>query len=233
MKILIIDDEPIARQIVRQFCSQIADIEVVAEASDALEAQQILQKEHIDLMFLDINMPMLSGLVFLKMLPTRPQVILTTAYNEFALDAFDIGVTDYLLKPFGFERFEKAVQRAFQQHQSEEKESEINTQVADNKHFILKSDTKIYKINKEEILYCEVQGNISKVVLQDKKIEVYLPFYKLIEQLSSAEFVRIHRSFLVNKNFVSMIDGNQVIIGAESLPISPMNREEILKELGF
>jgi DNA-binding LytR/AlgR family response regulator len=233
MKVLIIDDEPIARQIVRQFCSQIADIEVVAEASDAIEAQQILRKEHIDLMFLDINMPMLNGLVFLKMLTTRPQVILTTAYNEFALDAFDIGVTDYLLKPFSFERFEKACQRALSQFQSSEKESEINTQSPDNKHFILKSETKIYKINKDEIMFCEVQGNISKVILKDKKVEVYLPFYKLIEQLPCPEFVRIHRSFLVNRNFVSMIDGNHVVIGEENLPISPSNREEILQQLGF
>jgi two-component system, LytTR family, response regulator len=233
MKVLIIDDEPIARQIVRQFCSQIEGIEVIAEACDAIEAQQILTTEHIDLMFLDINMPMLNGLVFLKMLQTRPQVILTTAYNEFALDAFDIGVTDYLLKPFSFERFEKAYQRALLQFESAEKETEINTQSVDNKHFILKSETKIYKVDKAEILYCEVQGNISKVILKDKKIEVYLPFYKLIEQLPCPEFVRIHRSFLVNKNFVNMIDGNNVVIASENLPISPNNREDILRQLGF
>jgi DNA-binding LytR/AlgR family response regulator len=233
MKVLIIDDEPIARQIVHQFCSQIAEIEVVAEAGDAIEAQQILEKEHIDLMFLDINMPRINGLDFLKMLDIRPQVILTTAYNEFALDAFDIGVTDYLLKPFSFERFEKAVQRALQQAQSTEKEVEINSQSPNNPFFILKSETKIYKINKEEILFCEVQGNISKVILKDRKIEVYLPFYKLIEQLPCPEFVRIHRSFLVNKHFVNMIDGNNVVIGNENLPISPSNKEEILRQLGF
>jgi DNA-binding LytR/AlgR family response regulator len=233
MKILIVDDEPIARQIVHQFCTQVADIEVVAEAGDALEAQQILGQEHIDLMFLDINMPMLNGLTFLKMLTSRPQVILTTAYNEFALDAFDVGVTDYLLKPFSFERFEKAVQRVAEHFKSTEKESEIDSQSIHNKHFILKSENKIYRINKEEIQYCEVQGNVSKVILKDKKIEVYLPFYKLIEQLPCPEFVRIHRSFLVNSKFVSMIDGNHVVIAEENLPISPNNREEILKQLGF
>jgi DNA-binding LytR/AlgR family response regulator len=233
MKVLIIDDEPIARQIVVQFCSQIADLEIVAQAGDALEAQQILAKQRIDLMFLDINMPMLNGLVFLKMLAERPQVILTTAYNEFALDAFDIGVTDYLLKPFAFERFEKAVQRAKEQYQSNEKESEINTQSTDNEFFILKADAKIYKVEIADILYCEVQGNISKVILPERTVEVYLPFYKLIEQLPDKDFVRIHRSFLVNKNKVDMIDGNQVLIGEERLPISPMNRDEVLAQLGF
>jgi DNA-binding LytR/AlgR family response regulator len=205
----------------------------VAEASDAIEAQQILNQEHIDLMFLDINMPMLNGLVFLKMLAKRPQVILTTAYNEFALDAFDIGVTDYLLKPFAFDRFEKAIQRIRERFQSNEKETEINTQSADNEFFTLKSDTKIYKVKISDILYCEVQGNVSKVILPERVIEVYLPFYKLIEQLPTHDFVRIHRSFLVNKNKVEMIDGSQVIIGEEKLPISPMNREEVLAQLGF
>jgi two-component system, LytTR family, response regulator len=160
---LIVDDEPIAREIIKTYCSHLPVLHIVASVGNALEAKTILQTQKVDLLFLDINMPVLNGISFLKTLKNPPQVIFTTAYKEYAVDAFDLAACDYLLKPFSLERFIMAVDKAL-----ERSPLPPNGGIADydkvEDYLFLKADGKILKIMHEELLFAEAQGNYTKIV---------------------------------------------------------------------
>jgi len=230
---LIADDEPIAREIIQNYCAHLPNLKVVASCSNALEAKAAMQQQKVDILFLDINMPVLDGISFLKTIQHKPQVIFTTAYKEYALNAFDLAAVDYLLKPFSLERFIMAVDKALErinkpsaviQHQSEEKaESDL----------FIKTDSKIYRLACKDIIYAEANGNYTKIVTKQQTLTAGITFTSFEQQLPSSIFIRVHRSFIINKSFISHIEGNRVFVNAIEIPIGHNYKEVFLKELGI
>ncbi|QTD39083.1 response regulator transcription factor [Polaribacter batillariae] len=225
---IIADDEPIARQILENYIVSIPYLTLVAPCKNAFEVLEKLQEQEVDILFLDINMPKLSGLSLLKTLQKKPNVIITTAYPEYAIEGFELSVTDYLVKPFSLERFMQAVQKV-----SRNKVSEtivINQQEQTAKSIFIKSDKKILKINFDEIYYAEAYGNYVKI-FTDKMILTPQTLSDFLQKLSS-NFIRIHKSYLINFNYLKMIDGNQIILQNEAkLPIGKSYKKELLERI--
>ncbi|MEO6845455.1 MAG: LytTR family DNA-binding domain-containing protein [Ginsengibacter sp.] len=227
---LIVDDEPIACDIIGHYCSHLPFLNVVAVCCNAFEARDVLNDNQIDIIFLDIHMPVLDGLSFLKTLRRLPQIIFTTAYKEYAVDAFDLTACDYLLKPFSLERFIVAVDKAI------DKLNATNNMPHDETspdHFFIKAEGKIYKISYEELLYAEAKGNYTKVVTINKIILPAISFSSFEKLLASNAFVRVHRSFIINKSKVESIEGNSILINKVIIPIGSSYKENFLKCLGL
>jgi DNA-binding LytR/AlgR family response regulator len=235
-KCVIAEDEPIAREIIQTYCSHLPYIEVVASCGNALEAKMVLQQQNVDILFLDINMPVMDGVSFLKSLKTQPQVIFTTAYKEYAVDAFELSAVDYLLKPFSLDRFMMAVDKAVERLQAatnitptvrtvEEKPSED--------FIFIKTDRKIFKIKYDELLYAEANGNFTRIVTTTQTFSPAMTFTSAEELLPRPFFLRVHRSFIINKSKISHIEGNRVFIGQKEIPIGNNYKEEFLKEIGL
>lgn len=218
---LIVDDEPLARELLAGFCAHLPQLHVVALCGNALEARQVLQEQAIDLLFLDINMPLLDGISFLNTLRNRPQVIMTTAYKEYAVDAFDLAVCDYLVKPFSLDRFIIAVDRAT---------AGINTTAG---HLFIKADGKIYRINFSDLLYIEASGNNTQIITTDTTLLPALPFSAVEKMLPTGRFLKTHRSFILNKDKIGRIEGNRVFIGTLEIPIGRNYRDGFLRQLGL
>lgn len=228
IRCLIIDDEPIARQIVKTYCDYFKNIEVVTECENAIQAMDFLRKEKIDVLFLDINMPVITGIDFLKTLTQPPAIIITTAYQQYALDGYELNITDYLLKPFSLERFIKAVNK-------------VNTltptltvieKTTSNTIFI-KADSKVYRFETDNILYCEAQGNYTKIVTKGEVVEAYISLSKIEEQLTDACFVRCHRSFIINTKFVTTLENHRLHLGKYEIPIGSNYRENLFNVIGW
>lgn len=227
---LIVDDEPIARDIVQSYCAHLPQLKVAASCDNALKAKIILQTEHIDILFLDINMPVLDGIAFLKTLKNKPQVILTTAYKEYAVDAFDLAACDYLLKPFSLERFIMAVDKAIERLTLR---PEPPKPTATEPFIFIKADGKIFKVLHEDLLFAEAAGNHIRIVTRNQTLKPNMTFTRLEEQLPKNLFLRIHRSFIINKSRITHIDGNRVYIGQTEIPIGSNYREDFLKQIGL
>ncbi|WP_229315660.1 LytR/AlgR family response regulator transcription factor [Larkinella humicola] len=227
------DDEPIARDIIQTYCSHFPNLKVVASCSNALEAKAELQKQPIDLLFLDINMPVLNGISFLKTLRNQPQVIFTTAYKEYAVDAFDLSAIDYLLKPFSLERFMVAVDKALERLQPNPVSIQEITEKNTEDYLFVKTDGKIYKIFYSDLLYAEASGNYTKIITMQNTILPGMTFSSLEELLPKSRFLRVHRSFLINKSKITHIEGNRIFIGKNEIPIGSNYRDGFLKSLGL
>ena len=227
---LIVDDEPIARDIVQTYCGHLPNLYVVATCGNALEAKAIMQTQKIDILFLDINMPVLDGIAFLKTLKTQPQVIFTTAYKEHAVDAFDLSACDYLLKPFSLDRFIVAIDKAVEKLSSEV----VNTSstIKKDDYIFIRFDGKIYKIQYEDLLYAEANGNYTKIVTRQSMIMPSMAFSNFAELLPQSAFIRIHRSFIINKARITHIEGNRVFINTIEIPIGSNYKDDFLKEIG-
>jgi DNA-binding LytR/AlgR family response regulator len=229
---LIVDDEPIAREIIRTYCGHLPYLRVAGVCGTALEAKMVLQQQKIDLVFLDINMPVMDGISFLKTVKSPPQVIFTTAYKEYALDAFDLAACDYLLKPFSLERFIVAVDKAVEKiHPAGAWKETVESKEDD--FLFVKTDGKIYKVPHNELLYAEANGNYTKVTTTQHTLLPAMTFSSFEEMLPAARFLRIHRSFIINKSRISHIEGNRVFIGSAEIPIGSNYREAFLKQLGL
>ncbi|HYQ57408.1 MAG TPA: response regulator [Draconibacterium sp.] len=216
---IIIDDEPIAIRVIRKHLSVFADFEVVAECSNALEAMPILQKENIDLLFCDIQMPQITGVDFIRSLAHPPKVIFTTAYRDYAIDAFELNVVDYLLKPISFERFTKAVnyflEREAPKNVASKKEPGHN-----NRDFIfLKADKKHYKINLQDILYFESLGDYVIVYTTTQKLVSKERITHLLGTLPSDRFIQIHRGYIVSIQKIESLGAGFVEINKKKLPV--------------
>ncbi len=230
---LIVDDEPIAREIVETYCNYLPSLQVAGLCGNALEAKDILREQKIDILFLDINMPVLDGIAFLKTLKNQPQVIFTTAYKEYASDAFDLSACDYLLKPFSLERFIVAVDKAIDRLQgSSASKQPLQDQKEENFIFI-RNNGKIYKVWLDDLLYAEASGNNTKIITSELSLLPAMTLTNLEEMLPPSKFLRTHRSFIVNKSKITHIEGNRVFIGTTEIPIGNNYREGFLKEIGF
>lgn len=230
---LIVDDEPIARDIIQTYCGHLQQLLVLASCGNALEAKQVLQQQKVDILFLDINMPIMDGISFVKTLKTPPQVIFTTAYKEYAHHAFDLAACDYLLKPFSFDRFIIAVDKALEKI-SPLPEKTVKTAERSAEDFIfIRTEGKIYKVQYDELLFAEAQGNYTKINTASQTLSPKMAFSTLEELLPKSIFLRAHRSFIINKARISHIEGNRIWINGAKIPIGSNYRDALLAELGF
>jgi len=224
LKCLIIDDEPIARKIIREFGAKINYLELVGEAEDPVAANKILEKELPDLIFLDIQMPRMTGIKFLQTIGDPSFLtIITTAYPNFAVEGFELNILDYLVKPIAFERFAKASAKAKQYFELRRGGNKEN-------YFFVKSEGRVEKIEFNDLIYIESMGNYLRLHLSNGKMIVYLTLKSLLEQLPT-EFIQVHKSYAVNKSKVKSIDGNEIKFEKHTVPIGLTMKEEVLKEI--
>ncbi|MFS4429812.1 LytR/AlgR family response regulator transcription factor [Chryseobacterium sp. S90] len=231
MKCLIIDDEPLARFHLKELAGQIDFLSVEGTCATALEADAKVKESKIDLLFLDINMPYLTGLEFLEQLENPPLCILTTAYSEYALEGFRLQVVDYLLKPIAFNRFYQAVNKAQQQFIISEKLKK-NTSLDDPFLYVRQSDSFI-KVSWVDILYIESMQNYTKLHFKDKSLVIHQTMKAIEESLPSDHFFRIHKSYLINITHIDMISGGRLFINKIELPISRTRKEELLNQVVY
>jgi len=214
---IIIDDEPLARSAIASLLSRFEDIEVIAECEDTFEALKVLQNRKVDLMFLDIQMPEVSGLEFLRSLKNPPAVILTTAYRQYALEGYDLDVVDYLLKPISPDRLMKAVDKFYHQHH---RTSVPMTGEEQKEEFItIRADRKNIRLRLEDILWIRSLKDYVQIHTAEEKYITQVPISELEKQLPGSSFLRIHRSYLVNLEKVTAFTGQDVEIGNTELPI--------------
>jgi DNA-binding LytR/AlgR family response regulator len=227
VRYLIIDDEHIAHDIIKNYCDMLPNMKLMKHCYDAIEALDYLRTNSIDLIFLDLNMPKLKGFDFLKTLPNKPKVIVTTAYKEYALEGYELEITDYLLKPFSFERFLKAVNKAI--HIKEN--NPITAQPDQNtlsEHIFLSSNKKHFQVKISDILYIEAAGNYSKVVLKNDSILIRDKISSLLEKISTEKFIQVHKSFIVAIEHINSLEGNRILIGNNTIPIGKMYKSNII-----
>ena len=213
MKAIAIDDEPIALSIIKSHASKVPFIDLKAEFTDAFKALEFLQRENVDLIFLDIKMPDISGIDFYNSLSKKPLLIFTTAYTEHAVTSFEMDAVDYLLKPFSLPRFIKACNKAFELYN-------FRNASEPQDHLYIKTGYEQVKVFYEEIMYIEASGNYVTFVLKDKNILSRSTFAEAITLLPPDKFVRVHRSYMVAVNKINKVDRQQVTIGNAKIPVS-------------
>ncbi len=221
IKCIVIEDEPAACEILQRNISQCPDLEWCGSFEDPFSAQTFLDKNSVDLMFLDINLPGMSGISFLRTLIKPPLVIITTAYPQYAVDGFDLEVIDFLLKPFSFERFYKSVNKAKQQL-IPKSGKELSRKIT------VKADKRIYQIDLDELLYVEACGDYTTVCSTDKKLITHETLKSWEEKLKGYSFQKIHRSIIINLQKIDHIEGNMAIIGKHKLVVSEAYREQLI-----
>lgn len=228
IRTLIVDDEPLAREILESHASQIPDLDVLASCANALEANEIVQSEEVDLIFLDIQMPQISGLDWLKSLRNPPLVIFTTAFSEYAVEGFELNAVDYLLKPIAFDRFLKAVNKAKDQL----KASKPDVQASEHFMFV-KADKKLVKVSFEDIVYIEGLKDYVIIRLEQDRVIPLQTMKSLEEKLPSNLFRRIHRSYIVNIQKIQALDGSMIEVTLKNqtklLPIGKNYRDDVLE----
>ena len=230
IRCLLVDDEPPAREILRRYINDIATMELSAECSNALQAFTVLQKETVDLMFLDIRMPGINGNDFLKSIKHPPKVIFTTAYPEYALEGYELDVVDYLLKPVPFDRFLKAVNKAFPAGTAPEEKSEV----ADKKKqaFVyFRIDRKMKKVMLDDILYIESMKDYIKLFTSGGMLITKQSISSVEEMLPEKDFARVHRSYIVSLNNIKSFTSEMIEIGNNTIPIGKLYRSEAMKIL--
>jgi len=221
IKCLIIDDEPLAHRVIERYAEEIPFLDIVEKCNNSLDALEVLRNKEIDLIFLDINMPKLTGMEFLRTLKNPPLVIVTTAYSSYAVQGFELGVVDYLMKPFALDRFLKAVQKAQDiLHSRKTVQAEPPApEKPEDQHIFIKSSKKTYRINLEDILYIEALGDYVKVFTINKMIVSYQSLKNIENLLPAMNFPRIHKSYIVSLAKIEIIEGNHVKISNRILPI--------------
>ncbi|NER16494.1 LytR/AlgR family response regulator transcription factor [Spongiivirga citrea] len=229
IKYLIIDDEHIAHDIIKGYCDKMHSMQLMKHCYDALEALDYLREHQVDLIFLDINMPKLKGFEFLKTLKNPPKVIVTTAYQEYALEGYTLDVIDYLLKPFSFERFLKALNKATA-------EKSINSldntnSMEESELLFLYSEKKHTQINRNDILYIEAAGNYVKIHTSKELFTIRDKISNIVKRLPEAKFIQVHKSFVVSKQHINIVEGNRIRIADSILPIGKLYKEEVNKLL--
>lgn len=227
MKCIIADDEQLARNLIESYVSKIPFLELVASCKNGLEVSQVLQSQEIDLLITDIQMPELLGTELVKTLTHPPMVIFTTAYENYAVQGFELNAVDYLLKPFAFERFLTAVNKAkeFSEHQGDK------TVSLKKDYLTIKADHKLYKVQYADIKYIEGQREYVSFHTPSGRITALMSLKHLEESLPSELFVRCHKSYIINKAMVEALDGNSLVIQDKSIPIGQSYKERVVKEV--
>ena len=239
LKCLVVDDEKLARELIADYIQKVPDLELIEMCSNAISAQSVLRTTDIDLLFLDIQMPNLSGIDFLKTLKNPPLIILTTAYSEYALEAFEYEVVDYLLKPIIFERFFQAINKVFSRLEKKVSGPPIPESTNSNPSadfFFIKADGLIHKIAIQDILYIESLREYIRIHTKEKRLVFRQALSELLLKLPEKQFYRIHRSYIINLTHIENIEGNMVNMTGKKLPISKRRKDaflEYIKEKGL
>ena len=228
---IIIEDEPVARKVLEEYIADIDFLELKGKAENPLKANTILNNNGIDLMFLDINMPKMSGIDFLRTSTSLPMAIMTTAYTEYATEGFELDVLDYLVKPFSFERFLKACNKAKDYYILQSLQKESGTQQVNPRYFFVKCDGSIEKILYDDLIYVEAMVNYVTLYTETKKMLVYLTLKGIADQLPADIFLKIHKSTIININKIKSIKNNEIDLGKTTVTISQNLQETVMKEI--
>lgn len=226
---LIIDDEHIAHDIIKNYCDLLPNMQLMKNCYDGLEAFEYLNKNDVDLIFLDLNMPKLKGFDFLKTLKNPPKVIVTTAYKEFAFEGYELNISDYLLKPFGFERFLKAINKTFSASNIQKIVPSKNNTIS--KRIFIRSNKKYIQIEIDAILFIEASGNYTKVITKLEIITVREKISSVLDVLPKEDFLQVHKSFAVAPKHIKSIEGNRIYISDNIIPIGKVFRTNIVQLL--
>lgn len=237
IKVIIVDDEPLAQDVLETYVEKFPELSLVKKCNNALEANEVLKSEDIDLMFLDIQMPQLTGIDFLKTLSRPPLVIFTTAYPNYALEGFELNALDYLLKPISLERFIKAVNKAVEQIKLQRHESTASSSAAagnegaDPDYIFVKADKKLVKVNYNDIIYIEGLKDYVIIRMENQRVITLQTMKSLEDKLPMLRFKRIHRSYIINIGKINAIVGNMVEVMEKNqpkhLPIGKNYRDEL------
>jgi len=222
---LIVDDEPMARKGLEEYVNDIPFLEHAGSCENALKAKESLQQNKVDLMLLDINMPHVTGIEFLKSLKTRPMVIFTTAHPDYALESYSLDVLDYLVKPVMFNRFEKAAQKAYDYHLLRA------SSMPSPDFFFIKCDHVFEKVFFNDVLYLEAMQNYCILYTPTRKLIAYITLTGLEEKLPKTNFLKVHKSFIVNLEKITALDGNDLFIGKAQIPVSRSLKEDVMKRV--
>ncbi|WP_372752772.1 LytR/AlgR family response regulator transcription factor [Labilibaculum sp.] len=229
LKCLIVDDEPLAQRVLEKYISELPGLELKGKCSDAIEAMELLQEQDVDLIFLDINMPRLSGINFLKTYKNPPMVVITTAYTEYALESYELNVLDYLKKPFSFERFLQAVQKAEDRGKGPAELLELGKEERD--YIFVKANKKTININLDSILYVEALGDYVKIFTNDGHVVTYQSLKGIERLLPSQKFYRIHKSYIVSLSKIKSIEGNMVHLEKGTIPIGNNYKQSFFQRI--
>jgi DNA-binding LytR/AlgR family response regulator len=234
-KCIIIDDEPLARDLMRSHISKLENFEIIAECGDAMKALQELRHQKVDLMFMDIQMPQITGIEFLKILKNPPKVIITTAFREYALDGFELDVVDYLLKPITFERFLKSVNKYYQVSQEESQGiTNVSDVIQSDEAFIyVKENKRVIKVLLNDILYIEGLSEYVQIYTDKKKIITKTSLTNLEKKLPNDGFLRIHKSFIVSMSRIEAFTAHTIEVPGKQLPIGRSYKNLVLNALQF
>lgn len=231
---IIIDDEPLARNVIKSYLKDFPETELVGECENAVQAGELLRKEKVDLVFLDIEMPKISGFEFLKSLKNPPKIIVVTAYRNYALKSYEYDVVDYLLKPVSFERFYKALNRYFKLSEQSDIQVMSEDKISDAGMFIyLNEDKTIHKFFLKDILYIESYREYIKVHTAEKAVMTKMSISKIEEQLREFDFIRIHKSFVVSVAKITAFNARTIFVGETELPVGRTYKNEVMKTLKY
>ncbi len=225
--VLIVDDEFLARKLLTEYVSKIDCLQLIETCSDATKAMEVLNHESVDILLLDIQMPDISGIEMLKLINNKPAVILTTAYSEYAVDAFSLGVVDYLLKPFDYARFLQAINKAISL------KSNVQEQTSDTMtdYIMVKADYKLYKVNYDDLLFIEGQHEYVTFHTTTKRITALYSLRNLEEILPKDRFVRTHKSYIVSIKKIEDIDKTNVTVSGNKIPIGASYRDALVDRM--
>jgi DNA-binding LytR/AlgR family response regulator len=228
-KCLIIDDEPLARDLIRNHLEKLDNFEIVGECGDAMKALQVLRNHQVDLMFMDIQMPQITGIEFLKTLKNPPRVIITTAFREYALEGFELDVVDFLLKPITFERFLKSVNKYFQvtNENGHNGESVATTSPAEESFIYVKENKRVIKLQLNEILYIEGLSEYVKIYTDNKKIVTKTSMTNMEDKLPNDGFMRIHKSYIVSLKKIEAFTSSSIEVTGKELPIGRSYKNKV------
>jgi two-component system, LytTR family, response regulator len=230
---IIVDDEPIATKVIKNHLGNFNDIEIVAECKNAIQAFEIIKQKNIDLIFLDIQMPRITGMDFLRSLNNPPKVIITTAYRNYAVESYELDVIDYLLKPISLERFVMAIDKYYQQNNKDNIQMG-NTAKLDEELFVyVKENKKIKKVFLSDIIYIESLREYVKIHVGEKSIVTKSPISQFEEKLPKDQFIRIHKSFIVSIPKINAFDSSSIGLGDTELPIGRTYKNQVLSALQF
>ena len=239
IKCVIIDDERLAREYLRNYVNKVPQLELLGEFNSPLKATELIKKAGVDLLFLDIQMPDITGIDFLKGLNQKLEVIFTTAYQEFAIEGFNLNVTDYLLKPFSFDRFFKAVNKVIDklENEAENIENSLSSFTSltnySETYLTIRADRKFYKINFDDLIYIEGQKAYVTFHTTKKKITALASLKELEEKLPKLQFVRIHKSYIVAIREILSLEGNIIEVNDTKLPVGKIFKDEVLRVFGI
>lgn len=229
---LIVDDEELAQDVIEKYIESLPMLEVAGKCKNAIDAISYLYEKSVDIMFLDINMPEINGLEMLKTLKNPPRTILTTAYSQFALESYDYGVVDYLLKPIKLDRFIKSVNRAIEQIQKNDPAAVHQESIQDElKSLFIKEDYITYSIDFANILYIEAYGNYLKIYTPEKTYVIRETLQNILDKLPEKQFIRVHKSFIVSIQKIKKIIGNVVYVEGHEIPVGNTFKSELANRL--